>query len=218
MLERIEASQGGGVSINNKEPSMNLTEMRTIVRRDLRDEDPVNYRWSVDEIDRHISRAVKEFSAALPLEQEASIITTAGSREIDISDIPERIAIEAVEYPVGRMPEEYRRFSLWGNTVTLLDDAVPDGSNCTVYYGKLHNLDGQGSTIPAQFEDLIVTGAAGYAVLALSVFAINRVNVGGTASPGDLLEWGKEQLASFKTELRRIRRKNRVRLNTMYRE
>jgi hypothetical protein len=196
---------------------MNLTEMRTIVRRDLRDEDPVNYRWSVDEIDRHISRAVKEFSAALPLEQEASIATTAGSREIDVSALSERIAIEAVEYPVGCLPEEYRRFSLWGNTVTLLDDVVPDGSNCTVYYGKLHNLDGEGSTIPEQFEDLIVTGAAGYAVLALSVFAINRVNIGGTASPGDLLEWGKEQLASFKRELRRIRRKNRVRLNTMYR-
>jgi hypothetical protein len=196
---------------------MNLTEMRTIVRRDLRDEDPVNYRWSVDEIDRHISRAVKEFSAALPLEQEASIVTTAGSREIDVSDLSERIAIEAVEYPVSCLPEEYRRFSLWGNTVTLLDDVVPDGSNCTVYYGKVHNLDGEGSTIPEQFEDLIVTGAAGYAVLALSVFAINRVNIGGTASPGDLLEWGKEQLASFKRELRRIRRKNRVRLNTMYR-
>jgi len=196
---------------------MNLTEMRTIVRRDLRDEDPVSYRWSNDEIDRHIARAVKEFSTALPLEQEASIATAAGSREIDVSDLSERIMIEAVEYPVERIPEEYRRFSLWGNTVTLLDNVVPDGSNCTVYYGKLHILDGQGSTIPAQFEDLIVTGAAGYAVLALSVFAINRVNVGGTTSPRDLLEWGKERLTSFKTELRRIRRKNRVRLNTMYR-
>jgi hypothetical protein len=195
---------------------MNLAEMRNSVRCDLHDEDPVNYRWSDEELDRHITRAVKEFSAALPLEQEASIATTAGSREIDVSDLTERIAIEAVEYPVDRLPEEFRRFSLWGSTLTLPDDPVPDGSNCSIYYGKLHRLDGQSSTIPAQFEDLIVTGAAGYAVLALSVFVINRVNIGGTTSPGDLLEWGKERLASFKTELKRIRRKNRVRLNTLY--
>ena len=33
---------------------MNLSEMRTIVRRDLHDEDAGNYRWTDDELDRHI--------------------------------------------------------------------------------------------------------------------------------------------------------------------
>ena len=31
---------------------MNLSEMRTLVRRDLHDEDSNNYRWSNDELDR----------------------------------------------------------------------------------------------------------------------------------------------------------------------
>jgi len=33
---------------------MNLSDMRTIVRRDLKDEDAGNYRWTNDELDRHI--------------------------------------------------------------------------------------------------------------------------------------------------------------------
>jgi len=76
---------------------MTLTEMRAIVRRDLHDEDAANYRWSDDELDRHIAHAVKEFSEAIPYEQKATIATASGSREIDISTITDRIMVEAVE-------------------------------------------------------------------------------------------------------------------------
>ena len=83
---------------------MNLSEMRAIVRRDLHDEDETSYRWSDDELDRHIGRAVKELSIAIPSEQKAARATTAGSREIDISDLSQRIIVLAVEYP-----DQYRR-------------------------------------------------------------------------------------------------------------
>ncbi len=43
---------------------MNLTQMRAIVRRDLHDEDAANYRWTNDEIDRHIARAVNAADSA----------------------------------------------------------------------------------------------------------------------------------------------------------
>ena len=62
---------------------MNLGDMRTLVRRDLHDEDSGNYRWTNDELDRHISRAVKDFSEAIPYEQKATKATTSGSRELD---------------------------------------------------------------------------------------------------------------------------------------
>ena len=62
---------------------MNLSEMRAIVRRDLHDEDDGNYCWTNNELDRHIAHAVKGFSEAIPLEQEATKATTSGSREID---------------------------------------------------------------------------------------------------------------------------------------
>ena len=196
---------------------MNLTDMRAIVRRDLHDEDAGNYRWTNDELDRHIAHAVKDFSEALPLEQKATKATTSGSRELDISTITNRVMVEAVEYPADKFPRRYQRFSLWGDTVTLLDDEVPDGSNSYIYYGKLHTLDASSSTIPTQHEDLIAAGACGYAAIEWAAYAINRVNIGGTATPAEFMKWGKQRLRHFRSELRRLGRRNRVRLKQLYR-
>jgi len=195
---------------------MNLDEMRTIVRRNLHDEDEANYRWSNDELDRHIAHAVRNFSEAIPYEQKAVKATTSGSREIDIATITERITVEAVEYPVDRFPKRYQRYSLWADTLTLLGDEIPDGSNAYIYYGKLHTLDAVTSTIPVKHEDLVATGACGYAAIEWAIYAINRVNVGGTPTPGELLAWGREKLNSFKKELKSLGKKNRVRVRSLY--
>jgi len=195
---------------------MNLTEMRTIVRRDLKDEDAGNYRWTNDELDRHIAHAVKDFSEAIPCEQKATKATTSGSREIDISTVTDRIMVEAVEYPADKFPKRYQRFSLWADTLTLLGSEVPDGSNAYIYYGKLHTLDVSASTIPTKFEDLIAIGAGGYAAFEWAVYAVNRVNIGGDVTPGEFLAWGKEKLDYFKTELKRLGRRNRVRMRSLY--
>ena len=195
---------------------MTLDEMRTIVRRDLHDKDSENYRWSNDEIDRHISRAVKELSEAVPLEQKATQATTSGSREIDVSAIADRVMLQAVEYPAGRFPKIYQRYSLWGDIITLLGDDVPDGSNACIYYGKLHILNAAGSTIPAIYEDLVSTGAGGYAAVEWAAFSINRVNIGGKETPKEFLSWGQERLNYFKQELKRLGRRNRTRINQLY--
>jgi len=196
---------------------MNLGEMRTIVRRDLHDEDDNNYRWTDDELDRHIARAVKELSEAIPCEQKTTKATASGSREIDVSTITDRISIEAIEYPVDKYPKKYQRFSLWANTLTLLGDEVPDGSDTNIYYGKLHTLDASTSTIPAVYEDLIAAGAGGYAAVEWAIYAVNRVNVGGTPTPEEFLRWGREKLSYFRQELKRLGRRNRVRIRSLYR-
>ena len=196
---------------------MNLVDMRAIVRRDLHDEDANNYRWTNDELDRHIGHAVKDYSEAIPCEQKAIKATVSGSREIDISTLSERIMIEAVEYPIGNFPRRYQRFSLWDDIITLLGDEIPDGSNACIYYGKLHAVSVSSSTIAAWHEDLITMGACGYAAAAWAVYAINRVNVGGSAAAGEFLGWGKENLASFHLEMSRLGRRNRVRVRSLYR-
>ena len=196
---------------------MNLTEMRAVVRRDLHDEDAGNYRWTNDELDRHIAHTVKDFSEAIPYEQKATKATSSGSREIDISSITARVMVQAVEYPVDKFPKKYHRFSLWGDTLTLLGEEVPDGSNAYIYYGKLHTLDVSGSTIAAEHEDIIATGAAGYASVEWAVYAINRVNVGGDVTPGEFLNWGREKLSQFRAEMKRLGRKNTVRVRSLYR-
>ena len=156
---------------------MNLSAMRALVRRDLHDEDDNNYRWTDDEIDRHVGRAVREASLAAPLEAKAALTTTADSRELSLTSLSDRVVVEAVEYPVDEYPPAYVAFSLWGDTLTLLVDSAPvSEQDVRVYYGKLHTLDENGSTLPAALEDVIATGAAGYAALEWASFATNRVD------------------------------------------
>ena len=195
---------------------MNLSDMRAIVRRDLHDEDASNYRWTDDELNRHIARAVKDLSEHLPSEQKATKATTSGSRELDMSGLADRVAVMAVEYPVDQFPSRYQRFSLWGDALTILSEEIPDGSDAYVYYGKLHTLDTGTSTIPAQHDDLIAAGSCGYAAVEWAVYAINRVNVGGKRTPRDLRKWGRDKLRYFSKELRRLGRTNRVRARSLY--
>jgi hypothetical protein len=195
---------------------MNITDMIALVRKDLHDEESGNYQWSDAELTRHISRAVKELSESLPLPARATLPTTADSREIDISSLSDRIMVEAVEYPTGATPPSYQRFSIWGDTLTLIGGDEPDGSNCYVYYGRLHTLDANGSTVPAKCEDLVATGACGYAAVEWGVHAINRVNIGGVMAPGEFRVWGSERLALFQERLKRLSRRQRVRSQQLF--
>jgi hypothetical protein len=195
---------------------MNLSEMIAIVRKDLHDEDSENYRWSDAELTRHINRAVKELSDKIPLPTRATLPTTSGSRELDISGVSNRIMVEAVEYPVDASPPGYQRFSIWGDTITIISGSEPDGSNCYVYYGALHTLDANGSTIPAKYEDLVAAGACGYAAIEMAAYATNRVNVGGMSTPGEFRLWGSERLGFFQERLKRLGRGQRVRSQQLF--
>lgn len=83
---------------------MDLPTLRTRLRTDRHDEDSQNYRWTDGELDRHILHAVREFSLALPLEAEATLTASAGSRDLSIPSLTDLVAIEAVEYLVGDYP------------------------------------------------------------------------------------------------------------------
>jgi hypothetical protein len=195
---------------------MNLTEMIALVRKDLHDEDATNYRWTDGELTRHINRAVGELSESLPLPAKATLSTTAGSRELDISGLNDRIMVAAVEYPLGANPPNYQQFSIWGDVLTILSGSPPDGSNCDIYYGARHTLDAQGTTLPGKYEDLVADGVCGYAAIELAVYSINRVNLGGEVTPKELLEWGNQKLKDFRKELKRLGRRNRVIINELY--
>jgi hypothetical protein len=195
---------------------MNLTEMIALVRKDLHDEESGSYRWTDDELTRHISRAVKELSEKIPLPARVTLPTTADSRDLDISGLADRIMIEAVEYPVDASTPSYQRFSVWGNTLTIVSGREPDGSNCCVYYGTLHTLDASGSTVPARYEDLVATGACGYAAIEGAAYAINRVNAGGTDTPAEFRLWAGERLGMFQDRLKRLGRKQRVRAQQLF--
>jgi hypothetical protein len=196
---------------------MNLSQMRDRLRIDLHDQDSANYRWTDGELDRHIQRTVREFSLALPLEAKTTLAATPGSRDISVASLTDLVAVEAVEYPTGHNPPSYVRFSVWLSTLTLLIDAAPaSAENVALYHTKLHTIDGSGSTVPARFEDVIASGAAGYAATEWASFATNRVNVGGQDVWREYLAWGQERLAEFQKALARHGRRNAVRVRRLY--
>ena len=196
---------------------MDLGEMRTLVRRDLHDEDASAFRWTDAELDRHIQHAVKELGLSVPLQATTSPSTTAGSRDLSLGGIVDLIRVEAVEYPIDKYPPVYVRFSSWAGTLTMLIEAASDGGETVrLYYIKLHTLDATSSTIPTHLEDLVATGAAAYSALEWSSFATNRVNVGGPETWRNYQAWGKERLVVFQQMLKRLAANNSVRARHLY--
>jgi len=196
---------------------VDLPTIRARLRKDLHDEDSAAYRWTDGELDRHVQRATRDFSLALPLEAKTTLATTPGSRDLAMTSLTDLVAIEGVEHPLGEYPPSFVRFSVWLNTLTLLIDGAPAGAESVgVYYTKLHTIDGSSSTVPAQFEDVIAGGAAGYAAVEWSSFATNRVNTGGQEVWREYLAWGQERLAEFQRALARHGRRNAVRVRRLY--
>ena len=195
-----------------------LADVRGRVRQDLHDEDAGSYRWTDDVLDRHIARALAELSLSAPREMTAALTTTAGSRDLSVASVTGRVVVEAVEYPIGQYPPSFVLFSLWADTLTLLVDGAPGGGeDVTVYYGALHTLDAQGSTLPLALEEALVTGAAGYAALEWANYAVNRINIGGQEVWHQYLAWGEERLASFQAQMARLGRRAGLRARQLYR-
>jgi hypothetical protein len=196
---------------------MNISEIITLVRRDLKDESSP-YQWSDEELTRHIDRALRELSERLPLPAKAILPTMASSRELDISSLSDRVMVQAVEYPLDQSPTSYQRFSIWGDTLTILSGPEPDGANCAIYYGTLQTIDANGSTLPSQYDDLVAIGACGYAAISWAAFSINKVNVGGKMTSEQYRTWGNERLVIFRERLKHLGRRQRLRNQQLFTE
>ena len=177
---------------------MNLADMRINVRRDLKDEDSSAYRWTNDEIDRAIARAVREFSLYVPCEMMSALATVSGSIALDIATLTDRITVDRLEFPISNEPRTFTRFEVYQDTLTFLE-TEGDGTNCNVYWTKVHTLDATTSTIPTRYEDLVALGASAYAALAQSQYSTNRANYGGDNVDRDYLTWGEARLREFRT-------------------
>ena len=197
---------------------MDLPAMRARLRRDLRDTDPSEERWSDDDLNRHVERALQELSLAAPLEATSALATTAGSRDLSVSALSDRVSIDAVEYATAQYPPSYVPFSVWADTLTMLIDDEPGASeSVTVYYSKPHSLSDSASSLPQALEDLVATGAGAYAALEWASFATNRVNVGGTETWRHYHVWAQERLAAFARALAKHGRERHVRSRALYR-
>jgi hypothetical protein len=193
---------------------MNLTEMRARVRQDLQDTDAANYRWTDDEVDGAIQRAVKDLSFHYPLQQQDDIATTNQSNEIDISSLLTLLGVYSVEFPIGCKPPYYQKFAVWPPTIYMGDEG--NGDDARIRWGKLHTLDAESSTIPEQFDEIIVLGATGYLATSASAYTVDRATIAGRYATADFLKWAQARLAQYRKELRSIALNNRIVTKELY--
>jgi len=182
---------------------MDLATMRARVRQDLQDEDAQNYRWTDDQVDGAIERVVKEFSIVYPIQQQDDIATVESSREIDISSLSGLIRVESVEFPIGENPTYYQKFRLWQDTIEMTNEG--DGSDARVRWYKEHTLNGSSSTIPSQFEELIVLGATGYLASSASVYTVDKATIAGKWATINFLKWGEQRLERYESNLKALK-------------
>lgn len=187
------------------------------LRRDLGDTDVANPVWTTDGLERHLNRALAEVSRDLPREMKTTLQTTPNSRDVSIATLTGRVRLTAVEYPAAQYPPQYVRWSLWGDTLTLLVEGAPAGvEELTVYWQALHTIDPAGSTLPEDAEDLLVLGATGYALTEAATRSVNAVNTGGPRVPGHYAAHGRAALDGFRAQLRTRGDRGRVRSRNLY--
>ncbi|MBF6606794.1 MAG: hypothetical protein IVW53_14595 [Chloroflexi bacterium] len=195
----------------------NISEIITNVRKDLHDEDASAYRWTDSSLTRHITRTVREYSIAAPLEQKSTLAATAGSRDLSVASLAGLISIEAVEWPTGQFPPARVAWSQWQTTITMdLVNAPTAPDNVAIYWLKPHTLDSSSSTIPPHHDELITEGAAGYAALDWTSYATNRLNIGSADVWGRYKAFADERLRQFRQDIARLGRINTVRQRQLY--
>jgi hypothetical protein len=193
---------------------MNLIEMRARVREDLQDTDSQNYRWTDDEVDGAIERAVAEYSLRAPIEQQDDIATTDGDTELDISGLSGLLVIKSVEFPIGQSPRYYRRTEYWAGHLYMEDKG--NGEDARVRWLKRHTLDAGSTTIPAGHEEIIVLGATGYLAMSASVYTVDRASIAGHYATINYKAWGKERLDRYDRKLKAIARTSKIISNELY--
>ena len=195
---------------------MDLATMRARAREDLQDTDAATYRWTDDEVDGAIERVIKEFSLAYPLQEQDDIATTDDSRELDISSLTKKLKVCSVEFPIDLEPPYYQRFTEWGDKLYMTDKG--NGDDARVRWDKQHTLDATTSTIPEQFEEIIVLGSTGYLATSASVYTVDRATIAGRHATINFLKWGQARLDRYEKKLRAIGRDTRVISKELYSE
>ena len=193
---------------------MNLTEMRARVREDLQDTDAANYRWTDDEVDGAIERAVLEYSLHAPIEQQDDIATSDGDTELDISTLTGLLKIESVEFPIGQTPKYMQRTEYWAGHLYMENEG--DGEDARVRWLKKHTLAAGSTTIPTEHDEILVLGATGYLAMSASAYTVDRAFIAGRYGTTSYRAWGKERLDRYDKKLKAVSRSSRVRPHQLY--
>jgi hypothetical protein len=182
--------------------------MRSRLRTDLKD-DPAS-RWTDAVLDRHIARTVSECGLMRPREQRTLVATANGSRMLDISSLADLVLIEAIEYPIDKYPRLFVPFTHFADTCELLIDELPTGDDVRVYWHSAHTLNGSTSTIRIEDEEIILTGAAAYALLEYAQYGVDRLNLGGEDVDSEYHRQANALMRRYREMLEELRQRGGV--------
>lgn len=193
-----------------------LVAIRDRVKQKLADSG--NNIWTGADLDEGIRSALHEYSKTRPRQAVALLTLEAAGREIDISSVTDLLAVVDVWLPYTaddpEFPPNRRPFRHWSDLglLFIVDKSYEPASGevARIFYAALqllNGLDGASSTsLPADDESLLVTGAAGYAATSRAVDLAEQVHIDRLTSQ-QVRAWGLAQLQEFRAGLRTIARK-----------
>lgn len=188
-----------------------LAQLIAKVRQDLRDT-PAPQEFTDAELQRWLERAVAEVSAVCGREQTTALVTAA-SRDLSLSTLSLLLEVVAIEYPTLRWPPEYVRFNVWGAVATLHVDWVPAaGEAVNVTWLSSHYLDGTGTSLTPDLEEVVTLGGTAYALDAFAGSGAHKLLTGGGASEDALSREASGRLRAYGLGLRRLRARLRRRV------
>ncbi len=163
-----------------------MTDLSDLIDRvELELNDTANAIWDTDRLAAHVRTALRRFSQIKPRCTWEQITTTDGQREYSLASIGEILEVLDVWYPYTAdapeyPPERTRWQTQETGTLLLLSESAPaDNETIRVLVTKPHTiaaLDGaSATTLTAQEKQLIVLGAAAYALQSQATTTINTI-------------------------------------------
>jgi hypothetical protein len=165
-------------------PTTDLDDWRDRLESAL--QDASNLRWSTDDLDEAIRKAIEEYSLVDPFEQVTTLTLAAAGREVDISTLTGRLRVTRAWWPytstAPEHPPNWCTFEEWGDVLYLDTGTEPAiGDVVRVWYVAMHQLEGLDSatatTLPDDAETIVLTGAAGLAAQARAAELPESLNV-----------------------------------------
>lgn len=183
-----------------------------------RDEPPAwqryAYAFNQNDIDEAIRWALARYNDIAPQETIGTITLSSDGREISLSSLSNLLRINRVWYPYDSSAPEYPPnwvpYEHWGSTLFIKAGAEPaSGETVRLWYEQLHTLYGLDSaavtTLPADAENLIVTGAVAYV-------AEERVlEQPGWTPPRRFQDWAQSRMTDFQEGLAAISKREATR-------
>ncbi|NLD45218.1 MAG: hypothetical protein GX657_17200 [Chloroflexi bacterium] len=173
--------------------------------------EPAGAAWDADQLTAALRRALAEYSRARPRRLAEALPSAAGSRLVSLAGLSGLQTVLEVHYPYDPLiPAWPPARPAWrlreAATLELLVPEAPraDGTDdVLVFYEAAHTIAGldgaEETTLEAPGEEVLLVGAAAYAVEGLALALVGRVTVGGAAERYSA--WAAGRLACYRQAL-----------------